>query len=85
VENELEITALIAVAQGILPAAVFRLVAPAIPKHDRAAAILALGNRALEAVVLDGMVFDFHGEPAHRRVVTRPFWHRPALHHAVEL
>src|SRR5207342_2846563 len=59
-------------------------VGAAVPQHHRPSAILALRNRSLEGVVLDGMVFDFHGEASYGRVVARSLRHGPALHHAVQ-
>ena len=58
--------------------------APAIPDHHRAAAVLALRDRAFESVVLDRMIFDVHGEPLFAGHQARTARHRPALHHAIE-
>ncbi len=34
----------------------------AVPHHHRAAAVLSLRNDALELHVIDGVIFNFHGE-----------------------
>ncbi len=39
-----------------------RLPCALVPEHHRAAAVLALGDDALEPAVLDGMVFHLNGE-----------------------
>src|SRR6185437_3166703 len=62
-----------------------RLPPAAVPQHDRAAAILAGRNHALELAVLDGMVLDMDGEALGVGIEARAFRHRPALEHAVEL
>ena len=84
VERELDVATLVTSAQGI-DAPVVRLVGPAVPQHDGAAAVLAGGDRPLERVVLDRVILDLHGEAPLRRIERRPLRHRPALHHAVEL
>ena len=61
------------------------LVGPAVPEHDRAAAIFALRNHTLEGVVLHRMIFDLDGEAAGGGIEAGPFGHRPALHDAPEL
>lgn len=55
----------------------------AIPQHDSAAAILALGNRALETAVAQRMILGADREPLFARIPARPFRHRPAQQHAV--
>ena len=50
-----------------------------------AAAILALRDGALEAVVLDRVVLDMHGQPLLAGDKARAAGDRPALHHAVKL
>ena len=55
-----------------------------VPDHHRAAAILALGDDALELVVFDRMIFDVDGEPLVAGHEARPARHRPAHHHAIE-
>ena len=62
-----------------------RRVGAAIPKHDGAATVLALRDRALEGVVVDGVIFDLHRESLHRWIKAGPFRHRPAFHYAIEL
>src|SRR6185437_5855389 len=64
---------------------VWRLPGAAVPDHDRAAAILALGDGALEFVVIDRVILDLHGEPLFARDKAWAARHRPALHHAVKL
>src|SRR5581483_11286485 len=80
VEIENEVTfgvALVRIAFG-KPAAL-------IPDHDRAAAVFALGDRALEAVVFDRVVLDVDGEALFVGFEARAAGHGPALHHAIEL
>src|SRR5690606_29575018 len=55
-----------------------------IPEHDRAAAIFALGNGALEAAIVERMVFDAHGETLVGGIIGWALGHRPALEHAIE-
>ena len=52
---------------------------------DRAAAVLALRDRALERGVAEGVVLDLHRQPLDRRIERRPLGDRPALEHAVGL
>src|SRR5262249_32931701 len=56
-----------------------------IPDQDRAAAILALGDGAFEAVVFDRVILDLHRQPFFAWNEAGPARHRPALHDAVEL
>src|SRR4051812_25185415 len=85
VQDELEVTALIAFPECVLATASFGLVGPTIPEHDRSAAVLPFGNGSLEGVVLDRMVLHLHGQSSHGRVVARPLRHGPTLHHPIEL
>src|SRR5689334_19884855 len=55
-----------------------------VPDHHGAAAVLALGNDALELVVFDRMIFDVDGEALVARHEARTARHRPAHHHTVE-
>src|SRR6185369_2973894 len=59
--------------------------APLVPQHHRAAAIFALGDRAFESAVVQGMVLGAHRQPVLARVQARAFRNRPALQDAVEL
>ena len=77
-KHDLEIAALVAVAQRIGAAAVLGRVRSAIPEHHRSAAVLSLRDRALERVVLDRMVFDLHRETLDARVVARALSARPS-------
>src|SRR5262249_53977905 len=63
----------------------FRHPAAAIPDDHGAAAILALGDVALEIEVLHRMVLGLDREPLAVGDETRTVRHRPALEHAVEL
>jgi hypothetical protein len=63
----------------------FRIPVSAVPDHDRAATVLALRYRSLEAVVFDRVIFDFDGKPPLTGNQARPPGHRPALHHAAML
>src|SRR5690606_22510831 len=67
------------------PIGLVREVRAAVPQHARAAAVLVLGDGALERVVGDRMILDLHRKSLHRGVAARSLWHRPALHDAVEL
>ena len=53
-----------------------------VPDHDGAAAVLALGDDAFEAAVLDGVVFDLDGEAALLRVIAGALGDGPALEDA---
>src|SRR5262249_34791520 len=64
---------------------ILRLPRAAIPDHHGAAAVLALGDRAFERVVLGRVVLHLHGEPLLARNEARAARDGPALHHAVEL
>ena len=56
-----------------------------VPDHDGAAAVLAFGDDALEAAIVERMVLGQHGQPFLAGDQARPLRHRPALQHAVEL
>ena len=56
-----------------------------VPDHHRAAAVLAFGNDAFEAAIVERMVLGRDGQPLLAGDQARPFRHRPALQHAVEL
>ena len=62
-----------------------RLPRAPVPDDHVAAAVLALGDDALEVEVLDRVVLDVHREPPRLRVERRPLRHRPAGQHAVDL
>src|ERR1051326_9230336 len=57
----------------------------AVPDDDRAAAVLALGDVALELEIVERMVFGANRKPLLARHQARSSRHRPALEHAVEL
>src|ERR1700688_3857308 len=57
----------------------------AVPDHHGAAAIFALRDGTLEAVVLDRMVLDMDGEAFFAGIEARPAGDRPTFHDAVEL
>jgi len=65
VQHDLEVTALVTVTKRFLAASVLRVVRAAIPQHHRSAAVLTLGNRPLEGVVLHGVILHLHGESFH--------------------
>jgi len=46
------------IARGIAE----RLPGASIPKHDRAAAVFALGNGPFKGAIIEGMVLDMHGK-----------------------
>jgi hypothetical protein len=56
-----------------------------IPNHHRAAAVLALRNRALEVAVIQRMVLDLHREPLVVGVERRTFRHSPRLEDPIKL
>ena len=58
-------------------------VAP-IPKLDRAAAVLALRNRAFKVAIVQRMILDLDRQPLVLRAKGRPFRHRPGPEHPVE-
>src|SRR5215831_15053810 len=62
-----------------------RLPGAAIPDKHSAAAVLALGDDALEVAVLDRVILDVHGQPLVRGIEARPLGDRPALENAFEL
>ena len=55
-----------------------------VPDHHRAAAVLAVRNRAFEGVVFDRVIFNVDREPLVGGVEARPAGDRPALHHPVQ-
>ena len=55
----------------------FRLVRPRIPDDHLAAAVLPLGDGALEGRVLQRMVLGVHGKVVDRRGVGQVLGHRP--------
>ena len=57
----------------------------AVPQHDRAAAVLALGDRAFEVAVVERVVLDLDRQPLVGGVERRALGHRPGLEHAVVL
>ena len=81
VEFELEFA--VAQCRGHILKAGLGMPGSLVPDHDRAAAVLALGDDALKAAVLDWVVFDLHGEAAVFGVEAGAFGDRPALEHAV--
>src|SRR6266516_3060231 len=64
VETELDLAAL----ERFCRRALLELERAPVPDHHRAAAVLALGDGALEVVVADRMVLDMSGESLFRRV-----------------
>src|SRR5262245_25599751 len=57
----------------------------AIPQHHGARAVLLRRDDAFEAPVLEGMVLDVHGEPAHGWIQAGALRNRPRQQHPVEL
>src|SRR3546814_18431024 len=66
-----------------LPGIAQRRPAAAVPQHHRAAAVLALGYRALEVAVRQRMVPDVARAALLARDEARPLGHRTALCHPV--
>ena len=60
-----------------------RLPCALVPDHDGAAAVLALGDDALEAAVLHGVVFDLDGEALVPHVIAGALGDGPAFEDAV--
>ena len=56
-----------------------------VPNHNRSAAILALGNDALEIAVFEGMILDLHGQTLDGGIERGPFGHGPREQHAIPL
>ena len=56
----------------------------AVPQLDGAAAVLALGDRALEVAIIQRMVFDFHGQALVMRIERRALGHGPGFEYPVE-
>src|SRR5215471_17673917 len=63
----------------------FRYPSPSIPYDDRTGAVLSFRDHALEAPILERVVFGLHRKPLLRRIHARPLRHGPTLEHAVEL
>ena len=63
----------------------YRCPCPAIPQHDCAAAILALGNGAFERAITDRMVLCAHRQPFVVGVKAWPSSYRPTFEYAVDL
>ncbi len=55
----------------------------AVPQHDRAAAVLALRDRALEITVVERMILDFHGQTFVGGIQRRSAGNRPGLEHTL--
>src|SRR5690606_14739187 len=62
-----------------------RLPGAAVPHDHVAGTVLARGNRALEATVLDRMVLHVHRQSLVRRIEAWPLRHRPTEQDAVVL
>src|SRR6185437_16243229 len=56
-----------------------------VPDRNRAGAVMAFRNRALERTVAQRMVFDFHREALDGRVTRRALWYSPTTQHAADL
>ena len=56
-----------------------------VPHHHRAAAVLTLGDVALEVGVIERMVLDVDGEAPHLGIEARPLGDRPALEDPADL
>ncbi len=54
-----------------------------VPQHHRAAAVLALRDRAFKVSIIEGMVLDFDRQAPLVRIERRPPCHRPGLEHAL--
>ena len=56
----------------------------AVPQHDRAAAILTLGNGTFEVAIIKWMVFDLDRKPLVMGIERRPFGHGPGFENAIQ-
>ena len=56
-----------------------------VPHDDRAGAVVARGDEALEVAVLERVILDVHREPLVGRVVRGSFRHGPGAEHALHL
>src|SRR5205807_1130340 len=81
VQLELEVA-----ARDLRHAALFadQVERPAVPKHDAAAAVLALRDVAFEIAVTDGMVLNHRCEVLHGRIERRAFRDRPRFQRAID-
>ena len=57
----------------------------AIPQHDRAAAILTLGDRPFKVAIIEGMIFDLDRKPLVIGIERRSFGHSPGFENAIQL
>jgi hypothetical protein len=57
----------------------------AIPQHDRAAAILTLGDRPFEVAIIERMIFNLDGKPFVTRVERGTFGQSPGFETAQDL
>ncbi len=80
VQRELQV----ALRQALLRRHALRRPVAAVPQLHRAAAVLALGDGALEVAVVERVVLDLHGQALVVRVERGAAGHRPGLEHAVE-
>ena len=62
-----------------------QLVSAPVPDHHRASAVLALGDQALEVVVVGGVIFDVGGQPPLGWIEGWPFGDRPGDEYAFHL
>ena len=62
-----------------------RLPRPLVPQHHRAAAVIALGDGALEVAIVERVVLDMDREALLLGIEARPIGHRPRHQHAVAL
>ena len=76
----------------ISPRAICRAASPspstlksaAVPDHHRAGAVVAFGDGALEAAVVQRMVFGLHGQALVGGIERRPLGHGPGYQHAAD-
>ena len=73
----------LAAAQRLGRGRLLEVIGSPIPDHHRPAAVLTLGDGALEVVVAHGMVFDVRRQPALGGIQRGPFGDRPADEHTL--
>jgi len=61
------------------------VVRPVVPDQDAAGSVLPFLDLPFESGIVEGMIFDLHREPLHRRIHDGFLGHGPALEHSAHL